>query len=132
MTTPRRPPGRYDEPRTLPRPVLVGGAVVGGLLLVLGAYLAYDRFAADGVTWGTVGYEVVDDASARVTFEVVKGVTASADCLLQARDRDNAVVASEKVRVGPSDRERVRVTRTLETSRRATTAELVRCALVTS
>ncbi len=132
MTTFSRPPGRYDEPRTLPRPLLLGGAGVLVLLLVVASYLAYQRFAGDRVRFGTVAYRVIDASAVEVTFEVRKPVTESVTCALQARDRDNTVVGRETVTVGPSDREAVLTTRRVSTSGRAATGEVVGCSATVS
>ena len=130
-TGPRRPPGRYDAPRSLPRAVQVTGAVVLLGLLVAASWAAYERFAGDRVQYGTRGYEVVGDTEVQVRFEVQKGVLDTARCTLTARDADSAVVGSEQVDVGPSDREAVITTSSVTTSRRAATAEATRCVLVT-
>ncbi len=138
MTTPgtaperplRRPPGRYDERRTLPRPVLLTGAGVLGLLLLVGSYLAYARFTGERVQFGTIGYQVVDATEVQVRFEVRKALTDTVRCALQARDRDNVVVGRETVTVGPSDREQVLLSRRVATVARAATGEVVGCALV--
>ncbi len=137
MTTPgtsadlpfRRPPGRYDERWTLPRPVLITGGALLGLLLVIGSYLAYDRFAGERVRFGTIGYQVLDDTAVEVRFEVRKALTDTVTCALQARDRDNTVVGRETVTVGPSDREQVLMARRVATTGRAATGEVVGCAL---
>ncbi len=139
MTTPasprRRPPGRYDEPRTLPRPVLITVAVILGALLVGLAYLAFDRFSNGRVRYGVVSYRVLDDTSVQVSFEVDKGPKDAVLCLVRALDRDGVEVGSEQVRVGPadspanSDAVTVTVTKvhTLTTTRRATTGDVSAC-----
>ena len=136
MTTPastlRRPPGRYDEPRTLPRPVLVGGAVVLLLLLLAGSYLAFDRFSGSTVRFGLLGYRVVDDRTVDVSFEVHKGADETVRCLVSARDRDNTEVGSAEVVLGPSRTNPVQKVQRLTTTRRAATGEVVRCALATA
>ncbi|MGB8651327.1 MAG: DUF4307 domain-containing protein [Mycobacteriales bacterium] len=133
MTTPRRPPGRYDERRPVPRGVLIVGAAVLGLLLVGLAYTGYSRFARnDQPTWTTIGYTVVDDTAVDVRFEVRKALTATVECLVQARDRDGVQVASDLVRVGPSDRGTVTTVHRLATPRRAVIGEITGCRAVAS
>jgi hypothetical protein len=130
-TTPstlRRPPGRYDEPRALPRPVLVGGAVVLLLLLLGGSYLAFDRFSGSGVRFGLLGYRVLDDHTVDVSFEVHRGSGTTVVCLVNARDRDNAEVGSAQVTLAPSSTDPVQKVQRLTTTRRAATAGVVRCA----
>jgi len=123
----RRPPGRYDERRVLPRPLV--WAVLGalGLALLVGTYAAWDRYSAGRVPFSVLGYSVVDDSTVEIRFEVHKAPSSSVTCLLRALGEDKAVVGSEQVVVGPSDAGPVRVTHRLTTSARAVAGEVARC-----
>ena len=125
MTSPlRRPPGRYDEPRRLPRPLAYALAGLLGVALLAFSYWAWDR-ASSGRTRVTVlGYEVVDEHAVDVRFEVTKDATATVVCEVRARDRDGAEVGSEDVTVGPG---KTVVTWRLTTVRRAATGEVTGC-----
>ena len=104
MTTPsglRRPPGRYDEPRTLPRPVLLGGAALLVAVLTVFSVVAYRHYAQGRTPFRNVDYEVQSDTRVLVRFEVVKDAGKTVRCLLQARDRNNAEVGSLVATVGP-------------------------------
>ena len=128
MTQTRRPPGRYDEPRALPRPVLV---VVAGLLLAAltaGAYWAFAHARSDQIDFGTTAYKVLSDTSVTVSFEVHKAADRSATCRVEAVDRDGSVVGSVDVGVGRGAR--VTMSRQLTTTARATTALVSGCRLV--
>ena len=130
MTTPRRPPGRYDERRPLPRAVLVTGGSVLGLALIALAYAGYSRFSTNRVQYGTLGYKVVDDSSTQIRFQVDKDLTETVRCQLIARDADHTDVGSRTVTVGPAERQTVITTSTVETTRRAKSGEVVGCATV--
>ncbi|MCW2500136.1 MAG: hypothetical protein JWN87_1812 [Frankiales bacterium] len=130
-TLPRRPPGRYDEARTLPRPVKLGGAAVLGLLLLALTVAAYLRFAGDGTRFGTVGYRVLSDTAIEVRFQVSKDPAATVDCLVRARDRDGAEVGSEKVRLGPGGSGELVKAQRVATTHRAATGEVTKCLEVT-
>jgi hypothetical protein len=126
---PRRPEGRYDEPRTLPRPVLVTGAILLVALLVGLAYLAFDRYSHGRVRFATLGYAVLSDTAVEVRFEVHKGLQETVRCAVQARDRDGAVVARDVVTIGPADLEGVLTVHQLTTTRRAATGEVTSCSV---
>ena len=127
MTSPRRPPGRYDEPHTFPRPALITLAGVFGVLLLAAAYFAFARFSNGRVRFAVLGYRVLSATSMQVSFEVHKDLQASVVCRERALDRDGAEVGSEQVRVGPSDTEAVTTVHTLPTTRRAATGDVTAC-----
>jgi hypothetical protein len=125
MTTAiRRPPGRYDEPTRLPRPVLLALAALGALALLALTYLAWDRTTGGRTHASVLGYRVVDDHAIEVRFEVAKNHAATVVCALRARDRDGVLVGSEDVTVGPGNGV---VTHRLTTSSRAAVAEVTGC-----
>jgi hypothetical protein len=127
MTAPRRPPGRYDERSALPRQLQVGLAVVGGLLLVGLAYLAFDRFSGSGVRSGTLGYRVRSDTEVQVRYQVTRPLGTTVVCAVQATGRDGSVVGAQDVRLDPTDREDLVTTTTLTTTARAATAQVLGC-----
>lgn len=127
MTTPRRPLGRYDEPKTVSRGALIAVAVVGGLALVVFAWFGYSRFSNGRPTYGITGYHVVDDTSVELRFEVHKDLQSTITCALVARDRDKVTVGRKDVVVGPGERETVQVTEVLTTTGRAATADIASC-----
>ena len=127
MTVPRRPPGRYDEPRALPsRPVLLGVGGVVGVLALLAAYLLFARVNS-GPTGALLGYRVVDDTSVEVRFEVSRTPGSKAVCLVRARDSGGTEVGRAEVPVPTAGDRRVRVTYVLTTTARANTGEVADC-----
>ncbi|MGZ6793333.1 MAG: DUF4307 domain-containing protein [Mycobacteriales bacterium] len=127
MTTVRRPPGRYDERRSLPRPVLLALASLGVLALLAFAYFGYSRFSTGRTGFGLLGYQVLSDTSAEVTFEVDKPLTDTVVCAVVARDRDQVTVGTQDVTVGPGDRDPAQVTTRLTTTARAATVDVTSC-----
>src|SRR5438067_282721 len=90
----RRPPGRYDERRPLPRPVLVGGAVALVVALAGFSFLAYRHYAAGRTPFTNLDYRVESDHGIVVRFQVVMQEGKTVQCVLQARDRNNSEVGS--------------------------------------
>ncbi len=123
----RRPPGRYDDPRTLPRAVLVTGAALLGVLLLGLAYVGYDRFGGSQVSYGVLGFHVLSDRAVEVRFEVRKSPSATVACLVRAREKGGTEVGSETVTLGPSPTSQVVTVHQLTTTRRATTGEVTGC-----
>ena len=129
MNAPRRPPGRYDERRPLPKAVLVAGGTVLALALLALAYGGYHRFSSDRVQYGLIGYKVTDDATTQIRFQVDKDLTQTVQCQLVARDGDHVSVGTRTVTVGPAERQTVVTTSAVTTTRRAKTGEVVGCAI---
>jgi len=128
MTTPRRPPGRYDEPRGLPsRPVLLTAGGVLGALLLLAAYTVFVHLTGNTATAGVDGYTVASDAEVEVRFEVSKAAGSTTYCLVRARDVGGAEVGAQYVMVGPASSGTVVRTYRLRTTRRANTGEVDGC-----
>lgn len=127
MTVPRRPPGRYDEPRALPaRPVLLAiGGVVGGLAL-LAAYALFSR-SASGPTGALLSYAVVSDSAVDVRFEVSRTPGSKAVCLIRARDAGGTEVGRAEVPISADGGRTVRTTYRLATTARANTGEVADC-----
>ena len=127
MTVPRRPPGRYDEPRALPsRPVLLSVAGVVGVSALLAAYALFSR-SASGPTGALLTYTVVSDSAVDVRFEVSRTPGSKAVCLIRARDVGGTEVGRAEVPVSPSGGRRVRLTYRLATTARANTGEVADC-----
>jgi hypothetical protein len=124
MTGPRRPPGRYDEPRRYPRWLRLGLAAVLGLALLAFSYAAWHHISAGRTTFTVLGYDVVDDHSVQVRFEVHKKGTTSVVCEVRARDRDGVEVGKQDVSVGVGVTE---VSHRLATTHRAATGEVTGC-----
>ena len=120
----RRPEGRYDEPRRLPLPLAYALAGVLGVALLAFSWFAYDRASSGRTRVSVLGYQVVDDRTVEVRFEVSKEAGATVVCEVRARDRDGAEVGSKDVTVGPGQSV---VTYRLTTSRRAATGEVTGC-----
>ena len=128
MTAPRRPPGRYDEPRALPAgraPRVVGGVLA--LLALVAAYTAFTRYSSRTSTAAVQGFTVVSDNEVDVRFEVRKRPAATTYCVVRARAADGAEVGSTTVPVGPSAAGTVQLSQRLTTSRRANTGEVDSC-----
>ena len=124
MTSPRRPPGRYDEPRTHPQWLVWVVAGVLGLGVAAGTWTAYQRSTANRTDASMIGYHVIDDHSVLVRFEVDKARGKTVTCALIARDSKGHVVGVADVTVGPGTSD---VSHTLTTSARADEAEVVGC-----
>jgi hypothetical protein len=132
-TAPLRPPaGRYGpEPTARTRRWRVVGlvalvaAVIGALAWVGGGVLR------DPVQWRDVGYDVVDDTSIEVTFDVTKDPAASATCRVEALSKSYAQVGVADVAVGPSSsaQRTQRVTVDVPTAERAVTGVVKECTL---
>ena len=116
-TTGRRPTGRYDEPRALSRPALV--VLTAALIAVLtaGAFWAYQRSTEGQVSSTLLSYEVVDDRTVTVTFEVHKDAQQRVRCRVEALGDDGGAVGVQDVRLGPDADSRV--TSTITTTARA-------------
>ena len=128
MTTPRRPPGRYDERRVLPaRRLRLGLAGAVALVGLVAAYMLFARYTARTATAAVRGFTVVSDAQVEVRFEVRKPGPATTYCVVRARAADGAEVGSTAVRVGPAGQGTVQVTYRLATSGRANTGEVDGC-----
>lgn len=126
-TTLRRPEGRYDEPRRLPRPIFYLLAGLLGLVVLGGLFGAWQTFEDRGTPYTVQGYTVVSDTSVEITFEVPLSPGGVVHCDLRARDRQGREVGHDRVQVGPQRATPVRVTRAITTSARAASAEVSGC-----
>ncbi|MDN7120475.1 DUF4307 domain-containing protein [Nocardioides sp. ChNu-153] len=120
---------RYGRPRPWATRVLVAVCVVGGL--VGGSWLVYLAWfhGTPSVSSQLVSWEVVDDDTVRVTFDVALDGDEVATCRARALSADHNAVGDLVVRV-PTDAGGADggvVEREFRTLRRATSVELVGC-----
>jgi hypothetical protein len=120
---------RYGRPASRTRRHLAIGAVA----LLVAVALAWFAWAAysgrSSATGSDVGFEVVDDGTVRVTFDVTKPHDQVATCTIQALDPGFSVVGTVRVQVGPAEHDVVRQTATVRTTNRATTGRVQSCTL---
>jgi hypothetical protein len=122
----RRPPGRYDEPRPLSRPVLLGGAALLVAALVGLALVGWRHYATSRTPYTNLGYTLSERAVV-VRFSVVKDAGKTVQCLLQARDRDNAEVGSLVTTIGPDGSGTLERAVSVPTTRQAVAGEVLSC-----
>jgi Domain of unknown function (DUF4307) len=124
-----RPVDRYGRAPSRRARILLIAAVALVVLVAVGwfAWAAYEsRSSATGTD---VGFNVLDNASVQVTFDVTKPKDQTATCVVQALDSGFAVVGTSRVQVGPADQSVVRRTATVRTTNRATTGHVTSCSL---
>lgn len=129
-TGPRRPEGRYGPSRPpVDRRLLVAAAVA--VVLAAVGWFAWVAFGPGRTQVHTldIGYEVVDETTTKVTFEVQKPASAAAVCTVRALNSGFAEVGLTDVRVGPAADGAVTVTATVPTSERAVSGNVKACAL---
>ena len=127
MTTPRRPPGRYDEPKPLPRPVLYGGLALLVVALTAGSWLAYHRYSQGRVSYATLFSTVVSDTETSVRFQLRKSSDSTVRCFLNAVDRDHTEVGAASVDIGPDRSGLITMTSTVPTTARAAGGQVLSC-----
>ena len=127
--TQQLPEGRYGaRTRTQPRPVLrwLLTAVVVLVLLVL-AITSYRNIGSPPIQGKQVAFEVLDDSSVRIRFEVRRDdPSRPADCVVRARSEDGSEAGRKEVLIRPSEGMTIQET-VLRTSSRATTGEVFGC-----
>lgn len=123
------PIDRYGRaPSRRARVILVG--VVALVVVVAVGWFAWAAYESRTSATGTdVGFDVVDNATVRVTFDVTKPKDKTATCVVQALDSGFAVVGTSRVQVGPTDQGVVRRTATIRTTNRATTGQVTSCSV---
>ena len=127
MTTPRRPPGRYDDPRRSSRLLVIAAAVVVGALIAVGVYVLYERHNEGRLPYEVRGYEVLSDRAVRVSFEVSLARGERGECKLRARGRSLNDVGTAIVPVGPGKGGALVTSHDLATTARAVTGEVTGC-----
>ena len=126
-TAPARPPGRYGRPvAPWRRRVLLAVGVLAAAAAL--AWLAWVSLAAaDRVRFDTQAYDVVDDATVRVTFTVTKDPDQSVECTVEALSSGSAQVGLAVVEIGPQERSATLHTATVRTQQRAVTGQVREC-----
>ena len=124
---PRRPPGRYDDPRSSNRLLVVTAAVVVGALIAAGVYVLYERRTEGRLPYEVRSYEVLSDTAVRVSFEVSLARGERGECKLRARGRSGGDVGSAVIPVGPGTGGALVTSYDLPTTGRASTGEVVGC-----
>jgi len=130
MTSPsglRRPPGRYDEPRSLPLWARVGGGALLVVALLAFSFVGYRHYAGSRAPFTNDGFAVGSDSVVTVRYSVVVEAHRAVQCVLQARDRDNAEVGSSVVRITSDTSRTVHRSDRMATKRRAVAAEVLSC-----
>ena len=119
------PPGRYGEPRKLPRWATALLIVGGALALVPVALAVIDR-ATPGTRAAVTGFEIIDANRVTVMVDVTKPADRTATCTVQARNFYSDVVGSSQVIVRGATQNIV-VEKTFPTSDRAVIVEVTEC-----
>ncbi len=96
--------------------------------LVAFSFLAFQHYASTRAQFTNLDYQVESDRSVLIRFTVTLEPGQAADCLLQARDRNNAEVGSKTLHVvANGDVSPFTVEEHLETTRRAVAGEVLSC-----
>lgn len=125
-----RPAQRYGELRpawhsTLARVLVATIAVLGVGWVSWAGWQSGHR----PVTWNDVGYDVIDDATAEVTFDVTVHGGEHATCRVQALGSDFSVVGQRSVELSSEQGRTTRHQATIATQQRAVTAIVKECRL---
>lgn len=120
------PAGRYRTrrgPRWLPA-VLLAAVVLAGIGI---AVVGYRNFGSPPVQGRQTAFQVLDDSTVAVTFQVVRDQPdRPAVCIVRARSEDGDETGRKEVFVPPGSRSVVKET-VLRTSRRPVTGEVFGC-----
>lgn len=116
----------------LPRPAPGTGrwwvvGVVGIGLAVAAITWVGVRDASQRISATTVGYKVVDDATVRITFDVIRPRDLAVTCTLRAMDGSFTVVGTSDVLLPPGDETGTRHVETIRTATRAVTGVVQDC-----
>ena len=95
--------------------------------LVAFSFLAFRHYASTRAQFNNLDYRVESDTSVLIRFQISLDPGDRAQCLLQARDRNNAEVGSETVAVVGQDESVFTIERHLATTRRAVAGEVLSC-----
>lgn len=125
---PSRPAERYGDIRpawhsTLARVLTATLAVIGIGWVVLAGWNSANR----DVRYSDVGFEIIDDAHARVTYDVTVYRGRTATCTLHAMAEDFSVVGRATVQVDVGERTSVREQSDVLTQQRAVTVIVAGC-----
>ena len=132
----RAPAGRYHgrpgwgDPAAERRArfLRAGLAVLTGLGFAV-VVVTYVHQAQPTVVSDVLGFEVLDDSSVRVDFEVRKPAGQEALCVLRARDDQGSQVGLAEILIPGSDPDTSTRSYTLRTTARPVTGEVVGCEL---
>jgi hypothetical protein len=106
--------------------VLLAGAGLLVAALVGLAFLGWRHYDRSRTPFSNLGYTVGDSAVV-VRFSVVKDAGKTVQCLVQARDRDNAEVGSLVSTIGPDGSGTLKREVSVPTTRRAVAGEVLSC-----
>lgn len=123
------PEGRYGaRARKRQRPALRWTLIVVVLLLLLaGSIYSYNNIGSAPINGKQVAFEILDDHSVKITFEVQRQDPARpGDCVVRARAENGVEVGRKEVLVRPADGISIEET-VLRTSSRATIGEVYGC-----
>jgi hypothetical protein len=123
------PEGRYGSRARRPVPKWLRWLLVGVVLLAgVGiAAVAYENLGTKPIEAKQTAFEVLDDSSVRVTFQVVRDhPDQPAVCIIRARADDGDEVGRREVLI-PSGKSAVNQTTVLRTSKRPITGEVFGC-----
>lgn len=119
---------RTQSPASTRRWWIIGGLLItafSALIIALGIYLNHDK-----VRWTVTDYEVVDDRTVTVGFDVHRPAQTAVVCRVRAVAPDFAVVGTVDVTI-PADRDggaaTVHEDVTIRTTTRATTGSVFNC-----
>ncbi|WP_286795936.1 DUF4307 domain-containing protein [Microbacterium sp. UBA3394] len=127
MTTPEQLDDRYGRTPSARRRVVAGVAIgVGALLAGAIAWGAVSN-VLDDVEVETVAFEVVDEHSVTLSFQMVAPAGRDVACALEARDPDHGVVGWKIVQYPASERHSVAVREDIPTVGEATTGFVNTC-----
>jgi hypothetical protein len=105
--------------------VLIALAVLALMAVTAASFWVFQRSRAGQVDHVVIAYQVLNDSSVTVTFEVHKPAAIAVLCLVEALGDDGGPVGSKEVRLGPNAD--ARVTTTLTTTARAYTGVVQAC-----
>ncbi|MFC6094526.1 DUF4307 domain-containing protein [Saccharothrix sp. BKS2] len=122
------PEGRYGKPRRPASPWIRWSlAVIAVLIGSLVAWVGYQNLGTKPVEGKQTAFEVLDDSSVEITFEVVRQTPEDAVvCIVRARSQDGDEAGRREVLVPPGA-DSVRGTTVLKTSKPPVTGEVFGC-----
>lgn len=101
---------------------------VAAIGIALGiAFAAWVGFQKDPVTGRLWGYDVVDDKQVAIKLDVIRPDPLAVRCTVYAQAADHTIVGEKTIDIPASDKEKVRVTTTIETERKAVNGVLRTC-----
>lgn len=127
MTTQQMLDERYGRGRGPSTQWVVGSfATVGAVVAILYGWMTFTS-ALDDVTASVVSFDLVDDRTVTVDFQVTAPTGRPFSCILEARDVDQAVVGWKVVEYAASDELETAYSETIPTIGAATTGLVNSC-----